>query len=201
MRGQRANYVGAFVNPKAKRVRSHTLRYDGVRGESSIPVPLAPPQEFRHSSIEPNNSAKIPIFSRVLFARRIGKGARRRFHAPGERVFLQELYTIPKRYSFRNAQPSRTFGLVGQRHFESLSDNRHQMRFHPCAALAAFTHRAYSGNPAFRRPSINSFEFACPPRAIQADIVKAGSSSSRRAAASRASASRPRWAKADARHR
>jgi hypothetical protein len=63
-------------------------------------------------------------------------------------------------------------------------------------------HRAHSGNPALRRPSISSFEFDChPPRAIHADIVKAGSSSSRRAAASRASASRPRWAKADARQR
>ena len=38
-------------------------------------------------------------------------------------------------------------------------------------------------------------------RPILADIVKAGSTSSRRAAASRASASRPRWAKADARQR
>jgi hypothetical protein len=62
-------------------------------------------------------------------------------------------------------------------------------------------HPTHSGNPAFRRPSISSFEFVCPPRAIHADIVKAGSSSSRRAAASRASASRPRWAKADARQR
>jgi hypothetical protein len=60
--------------------------------------------------------------------------------------------------------------------------------------------RAHSGNPAFRRPSVNSFAFDRPPRAIHADIVKAGSTSSIRAAASRASASRPRWAKADARH-
>src|SRR5215467_2533506 len=60
---------------------------------------------------------------------------------------------------------------------------------------------AYSGTPAFRNPSINSFAFDCPPRAIHADIVKAGSTSSRRAAASRASASRPRRAKADARQR
>jgi len=63
------------------------------------------------------------------------------------------------------------------------------------------THRAHSGSPAFRRPSINSFEFDCPPRAIHAEIVKAGSVSSTRATASRASASRPRWAKADARQR
>src|SRR4051812_8282588 len=56
---------------------------------------------------------------------------------------------------------------------------------------------AYSGNPAFRRPSINSFEFL-GTRAICADIVKAGSISSTRAAAACASASRPRWAKADA---
>jgi len=62
-------------------------------------------------------------------------------------------------------------------------------------------HWAHSGNPAFRRPSINSFAFDCPPRAIHPDIVKAGSVSSTRAAASRASASRPRWANADARHR
>jgi hypothetical protein len=62
-------------------------------------------------------------------------------------------------------------------------------------------HRAHSGNPALRRPSISSFAFDCPPRAIHADIVKAGSTSSRRAAASRASASRPRWAKAEARQR
>jgi hypothetical protein len=62
-------------------------------------------------------------------------------------------------------------------------------------------HRVHSSNPAFRKPSSCSFEFDCPPRAIHADIVKAGSSSSTRAAASRASASRPRWAKADARQR
>jgi hypothetical protein len=60
---------------------------------------------------------------------------------------------------------------------------------------------AHSGNPAFRRPSINSFEFEYPPRAINAEIAKAGSVSSTRAAASRASASRPRWANADARQR
>jgi hypothetical protein len=63
------------------------------------------------------------------------------------------------------------------------------------------THPAHSGNPAFRSPSIVSFAFDCPPRAIHEEIVKAGSSSSRRAAASWASASRPRWAKAAARQR
>src|SRR6516162_2393412 len=57
-------------------------------------------------------------------------------------------------------------------------------------------HRVHSGNPTFRRPSISSFEFVCPPRAIHVEIVKAGSSSNTRAAASRASASRPRWASA-----
>ena len=65
------------------------------------------------------------------------------------------------------------------------------------------THPAHSGNPAFRRPSIISFQPDVSPgaRAINADIVKVGSSSSKRAAAPRASASRPRWAKADARQR
>ena len=29
----------------------------------------------------------------------------------------------------------------------------------------------HSANPAFRRPSISSFEFDSPPRAIHADIV------------------------------
>jgi len=53
--------------------------------------------------------------------------------------------------------------------------------------------RAHSGNPAFRRPSINSFKCDCLRRPILADIVKAGSISSRRAVAKRASASRPRW--------
>jgi hypothetical protein len=61
--------------------------------------------------------------------------------------------------------------------------------------------RVHSGNPALRRPSISSFEFDCPPRAVHSEIVNAGSVSSTRAAASRASASRPRWAKADARQR
>ena len=55
---------------------------------------------------------------------------------------------------------------------------------------------AHSGNPAFRSPSIISFALR-----VREEIVKAGSSSSRRAAASRASASRPRWAKAAARQR
>jgi hypothetical protein len=40
----------------------------------------------------------------------------------------------------------------------------------------AAVRRAHSGNPAFRRPSINTFEFEYPPRAINAEIVKAGSS-------------------------
>ena len=62
-------------------------------------------------------------------------------------------------------------------------------------------HRDHSGNPAFRSPSINSFAFDCTPRTVREVIVKAGSSSSKRAAASRASASRPRWAKAEARQR
>lgn len=77
-------------------------------------------------------------------------------------------------------------------------------RFAPQGAITSRRHkpaRAHSGNPAFRSPSINSFEFECPPRAIYADIVKAGSCSNTRAAASRASTSRPRWAKADARQR
>jgi hypothetical protein len=48
----------------------------------------------------------------------------------------------------------------------------------------------------FRRPSMNSFAFDGPPRSMYADIVKAGSVSSTRAAASRVSSSHPRWAKA-----
>ena len=67
--------------------------------------------------------------------------------------------------------------------------------------IARTAQETYSGNPAFRRPSMVSFEFEYPLRAINPEIVKAGSTSSRRAAASRASASRPRWAKADARQR
>jgi len=69
------------------------------------------------------------------------------------------------------------------------------------SAHSAQTHRAHSGNPAFRSPSINSFACDRLHRPILADIVKAGSTSSRLAAASRASTSRPRWAKADARQR
>jgi len=61
--------------------------------------------------------------------------------------------------------------------------------------------QAHSGNPAFRRPSIDSLAFDCLLRALHEEIVKAGSVSSTRAAASRASVSRPRWAKADARQR
>src|SRR6202163_4036215 len=60
---------------------------------------------------------------------------------------------------------------------------------------------AHSGSPAFRSPSVSSVAFDCPPRAIHEEIVKAGSTSRRDAAASRASASRPRWAQADARQR
>jgi len=45
-----------------------------------------------------------------------------------------------------------------------------------------------SGNPATRSPPISSFALDCPPRAIHADIVNAESTSSTRAAASRASA-------------
>jgi hypothetical protein len=68
--------------------------------------------------------------------------------------------------------------------------------------LSMRTSTAHSVNPAFRKPSIISFAvFDSWLRAIHADIVKAGSISSIRAAASRASASRPRWAKADARQR
>ncbi len=74
-------------------------------------------------------------------------------------------------------------------------------QLHHSITLSARAHRAHSGNPAFRRPSISSFAFDCPPRAIHEDIVKAGSTSSRCAAASRASASHPRWAKADTRQR
>ena len=69
-----------------------------------------------------------------------------------------------------------------------------------CARSGHSIAPGYSGNPAFRRPSINSFE-CLGTRAISADIVKPGSVSSTRAAASRASASRPRWAKADARQK
>jgi hypothetical protein len=61
-----------------------------------------------------------------------------------------------------------------------------------CSKQALFGHRigagwawAYSGNPAFQSPSINSFDFDCPPRAIHEVIVKAGSTSSRRAAYNR----------------
>src|SRR6202040_4241944 len=44
---------------------------------------------------------------------------------------------------------------------------------------------AHSGSPAFRSPSVSSVAFDCPPRAIHEEIVKAGSTSRRRAAASR----------------
>ena len=54
---------------------------------------------------------------------------------------------------------------------------------------------SHSGNPTFRSPSINSFTCDRLTRPILADIVKAGSTSSIRATASRASALRPRWAK------
>jgi transposase len=64
------------------------------------------------------------------------------------------------------------------------------------------TSTAHSGNPALRNPSIISFAFFDTwLRAVHADIVKAGSNSSTPAAASRASASCPRWAKAAARQR
>jgi transposase len=66
-------------------------------------------------------------------------------------------------------------------------------------SITSWALESYSGKPTFRRPSIKSLEFVCPPRAINLEIVNAGSNSSIRAAASRASASRPRWAKADAR--
>ena len=69
-------------------------------------------------------------------------------------------------------------------------------------SITSWTLESYSGNPALRKPSIISFAlFDSWLRAIHADIVKAGSILSTRAAASRASASRPRWAKADARQR
>src|ERR1700676_1719671 len=69
-------------------------------------------------------------------------------------------------------------------------------------SLSMRTSTAHSVNPAFRKPSIISFAFFDSwLRAIHADIVKAGSILSTRAAASRASAARPRWAKADARQR
>ena len=73
-------------------------------------------------------------------------------------------------------------------------------RFYPITSSMPAS-PVHSGNPAFRRPSVSSFAFDCPPRAIHEVIVKAGSTPSRRAAASRASASRPRWAKAAARQR
>lgn len=69
-------------------------------------------------------------------------------------------------------------------------------------STTSWTLGSYSGNPALRKPSIITFALIDSwLRAIYADIVKAGSISSIRAAASRASASRPRWAKADARQR
>jgi hypothetical protein len=69
-------------------------------------------------------------------------------------------------------------------------------------SITSWTLESYSGNPALRKPSIISFAFFDTwLRAIHADIVKAGSISSTRAATSRASASCPRWAKADARQR
>ena len=79
--------------------------------------------------------------------------------------------------------------------------HRSKLKLYSITSSARACARAHSGNPAFRRPSIISVEFDCPPRAIHPDIVKVGSTSSRRAAASRASAFRPRWAKADARTR
>jgi hypothetical protein len=81
-----------------------------------------------------------------------------------------------------------------------------QLRTHAPQKSAAIRsprgHWNYSGNPALRKPSIISFALIDSwLRAIHANIVKAGSNSSTPAAASRASASRPRWAKADARQR
>ena len=91
----------------------------------------------------------------------------------------------------------RPVGLHGQQRGNSRLARRRRVPLFD----TSWTLENYSGNPAFRRPSVISFAFDCPPRAIHEDIVNAGSVSSRRAAASRASTSRPRCAKADARQR
>ena len=49
-------------------------------------------------------------------------------------------------------------------------------RIHGELLKLGFEAAQYSGNPAFRRPSINSFAFEYPPRAISAEIVQSGSS-------------------------
>jgi len=59
----------------------------------------------------------------------------------------------------------------------------------------------HSGSPALRRPSINIWGRHWPLRATHSDIRKLGSSSRNRATVLLASASRPKCARAAARHR
>jgi hypothetical protein len=97
-----------------------------------------------------------------------------------------------------SALPLRADVAQRNRHVRFVRHNQTHAPQQSASIRSPRRHWSYSGNPAFRRPSINSFEVDSPRWATHADIVKAGSVSSRRAAASRASASRPRWAKAHA---
>ena len=119
-----------------------------------------------------------------------------------EEVHLASLDQTVRRSLVRYAPHSGSRWLADASPCKPTSNRRmSHVSFGAISCRSITSSRSYSGNPAFRRPSISSFEFDCPPRAMYSDIVKAGSTSSRRAVASRASASRPRWAKADARQR
>ena len=122
-------------------------------------------------------------------------------------MYLNTILRLCKRSTLRRAARENLYPFGSQKRPGPMSPSGH-FQTHASQQIASYSitlskraHHAHSGNPALRRPSICSFAFDSPPRAIYADIVKAGSISSTRAAASRASASRPRWAKADARQR
>ena len=157
-------------------------------------VPIAAPKEQREAMLESYQSPAGVEFA-LHFAKAEGLELIREFVEVGTGKGSDALDRRPQlKAALAAAKKLRCHVAVAK---PSNGCSRQHRRQDCCKA----PHRAHSGNPAFRRPSISNFAFDCQPRSIHADIVNAGSTSSIRAAASRASPSRPRWAKADARQR
>ena len=98
---------------------------------------------------------------------------------------LSRMETLSKRFrQYRNVRRPRSVGPTlpaspagGLQNVRSKGPrSRRGSQGRVVATGSEGVHRVHSGNPAFRRPSISNFAFDCPPRAIQADIVKLGSS-------------------------
>jgi hypothetical protein len=101
----------------------------------TVRIPLGPPVYFSTCSIEPRTPSKIPSFAGLFAGGESRELDKEPLIAPGERVFLQRLYTVRQRYRFRNAIPIMVLCPIGPKGISNLSRTTEANADYPCCIL------------------------------------------------------------------